>query len=212
MTSADKLKAINDVRSSMIALLAGVAVILGAVFAGRTYRLNRTAAYADRYIKAVEQIASEKLAVKIGGIYSLTAIARGDGSWIPAVTQVLSSFVRQHPDSSKVPPDVLAAARALGTPPLANRGADLRGAKMQEAILEGVDFRGVIAADANLGLAKLANAKLDGADFTSADLRGADLSGASVKGTIFREADLRGATTNGVRWSEAITQGARGLT
>ncbi len=60
--------------------------------------------------------------------------------------------------------------------------ADLRGADLREADLEG---------------AKLLGADLRGADLEGVDLREADLRGADLEGVDLREADLRGADLEG---------------
>jgi hypothetical protein len=213
ITANERLKAINDARASLIALLAGLGVVTAAIFAGRTYLLNRAAAYADRYAKAVEQLASTELTVRVGGVYALAASSRGHPDWAQPVVEVLSSFVRESKpaDGGKIGPDVYAAVRVLTSGKLANRGADLHGAYLQGAVLPGADFRRVKVANANFGLADLTGAVLDRADFTDADLRGATIEGASVRGAVFRRADLRDAKTTGVDWSAAVAENAQGL-
>jgi hypothetical protein len=68
------------------------------------------------------------------------------------------------------------------------RGADLQGADLQGAYLRGADLQG-----ADLQGAYLRGAYLQGADLRGADLRGADLQGADLRGADLRGADLRGA-------------------
>ena len=50
----------------------------------------------DRYTKAVEQLGSDKLDVRIGGIYALERIARDSARDHPAVMEVLTAFIREH--------------------------------------------------------------------------------------------------------------------
>ncbi|MFI7428488.1 pentapeptide repeat-containing protein [Micromonospora sp. NPDC049836] len=213
MTAHEHLKAINDVRASLIALLAGVGVAAGTVFAGRTYLLNRSAAYAERYAKAVEQLASDGLTIRVGGVYALAASARGHPGWIQPVVEVLSSFVREGKlaDDGRVRPDIAAAMQVLTAGALKTCNADLHGVNLPGVVLPGADLSRVRALNANLGLADLTGANLNEADFTGADLRGAKLNGASVRGAVFKGADLRGAEVDGVRWSAADTTDARGL-
>ncbi len=50
----------------------------------------------DRYTKATEQLGSDKLDVRIGGIYALERIARDSARDHPAVMEVLAAFIREH--------------------------------------------------------------------------------------------------------------------
>ena len=54
----------------------------------------------DRYTKAIEQLGSDKLDVRIGGIYALERIARDSARDHPAVMEVLTTFIREHHGSS----------------------------------------------------------------------------------------------------------------
>ena len=50
----------------------------------------------DRYTKAIEQLGSDKLDVRIGGIYALERVARDSPSDHPTVIEVLAAFIREH--------------------------------------------------------------------------------------------------------------------
>ena len=50
----------------------------------------------DRYTKAIEQLGSNKLDVRIGGIYALERVARDSARDHPTVMEVLSAFIREH--------------------------------------------------------------------------------------------------------------------
>jgi hypothetical protein len=50
----------------------------------------------ERYAKAIEQLGSDKLEVRIGGIYALERIARDSARDHPTVMEVLAAFVREH--------------------------------------------------------------------------------------------------------------------
>jgi hypothetical protein len=51
---------------------------------------------ADRYSKAVEQLSSDKLDVRVGGIYALERIARDSHRDHPTIMEVLAAFIREH--------------------------------------------------------------------------------------------------------------------
>ena len=105
----------------------------------------------DRYTKAIEQLGSEKLDVRIGGIYALERIARDSARDHPTVMEVLAAFIREHsrehwplpePDTDAVPPrktrpDVQAAVTVIGRRVSCNdrpgAAIDLLGAKSYSA-------------------------------------------------------------------------------
>lgn len=49
----------------------------------------------DRYTKSIEQLGSDKLDVRIGGVYALERIARDSSRDHPTVMEVLSAFIRE---------------------------------------------------------------------------------------------------------------------
>ncbi len=59
----------------------------------------------DRYTKAIEQLGSDKLDVRIGGIYALERIARDSAKDHPTVMEVLTAFIREHSREPWPPPD-----------------------------------------------------------------------------------------------------------
>lgn len=70
----------------------------------RTYELTEQGQVTDRYTKAIEQLGSEKLDVRIGGIYALERIARDSARDHPTVIEVLSAFIREHSHEQWPPP------------------------------------------------------------------------------------------------------------
>ena len=94
----------------------------------RTYELTEQGQVTDRYTKAVEQLGSDKLDVRVGGIYALERVARDSEKDHPTIMEVLVTFIREHspeqwpvPKSEDVPlpermtrPDVQAALTVIG--------------------------------------------------------------------------------------------------
>ena len=78
------------------------------------------------------------------------------------------------------------------------QGADLRGAYLQGVYLQGADLQG-----AYLQGVYLRGAYLQGADLREADLRGVYLQGADLRGADLRGADLRGADLRGANFQRA---------
>jgi hypothetical protein len=192
----------------------------------------------ERYTRAIEQLGSSKLAVRIGGIYALERVARDSVRDHPVVMEVLATLIREqrHLSTSKprakerkilsVSPDVQAAASVIGRRNAAYDSGriNLSGASLADADLRGGDFAGVDLSFADLRSADLTRAKLSGADLAGADLYGtrlieADLSCAQLHGAKLSTADLvwadlTGADLTGARldgsWlGEAKLNGAR---
>jgi hypothetical protein len=77
LTAADKAKAINDVRTTLLQGIGGTVLLLGAYF---TYRQLQTARdqlqiaqegqITERFSRAIEQLGSDKEDVQLGGIYT----------------------------------------------------------------------------------------------------------------------------------------------
>jgi len=62
----------------------------------RTFELTERGQVTDRFTKAIEQLGSEKLDVRIGSIYALERIARDSARDHPTVMEVLAAFIREH--------------------------------------------------------------------------------------------------------------------
>ncbi|NUT49804.1 MAG: pentapeptide repeat-containing protein [Saccharothrix sp.] len=183
-------------------------------------RLTEQGHLTDRFGRAVEQIGSDKLDVRLGGIYALERLARDSARDHPTVVEVLAAFVRDHaPIGSCVgvtdpftrpATDVQAALTVIARRDVSRDNgtqvdlslaclygaklpnAQLAGAILQETNLEHAELRGTNLAGAVLRHARLTVARLNDADLTGAVLTGADLEGAALSG-----ADLTGARLDG---------------
>jgi hypothetical protein len=81
------------------------------------------------------------------------------------------------------------------------QGANLQGALLPLAPLQGADLREANLDGAQLRGANLRQANLWHAQLNGANLRGADLRGANLVNTPLRRADLRGADLRGIETS-----------
>jgi hypothetical protein len=84
------------VRTQVLTLGAGLAAFAALVYTARNYALSRESQVTDRYTKAIEQLGSSELDIRIGGIYALERIARDSARDHPVVMEVLQTFVREH--------------------------------------------------------------------------------------------------------------------
>jgi hypothetical protein len=141
----------------------------------------------ESYSKAVEQLAHEKIEVRLGGIYSLERISRESRADYWVVMETLAAFVRERAHWSeanidaRVPTDIAAVLSVIGRRPQSERMRERRehwhfnffGSDLRHASLEGVH--------------------LESANFAFAHLEGAFLTGAYLQGAIFAGAHLEGA-------------------
>jgi Pentapeptide repeats (8 copies) len=72
----------------------------------RTLDLTEQGQVTDRYNKAIEQLGSTEIDVRIGGIYALERIAHDSARDYPTVMEVLAEFVRDHSPEQWPPPTV----------------------------------------------------------------------------------------------------------
>ena len=145
LTGAERLKATNDARAPLVALLVAFGAGGTLVFTARTFTLNREGHVTDRYSKAVGQLGDEAPAVRIGGVFALERIGVDSVKDAPSIIYVLGAFVRQR--SSKVKRDrqdepnedvkaaLNVAGRLIASTP--NVQFDLRGSDLRNADLSG---------------------------------------------------------------------------
>jgi hypothetical protein len=204
-----RLRAVTDTRTAMLAGLIGVGAILTFWLNSRIYRitagtleLTREGHLTERYSKAIDQLGSDNLDVRLGGIYALERLAIDSEVYQPTVVEVLSAFAREHGDASPVggdprlAADMQSALTVLGRLPRrpgVSRG-DLSNAQLAGVRLDGADLSGARLGDANLSGAWLGDTDLSGAYLGGADLSGARiLYGSDLSGAWLGDANLSGA-------------------
>ena len=88
---AAALQAARDAaRGRLLTFGAGLFALGALVYTARNFSLSREGQVTDRYTKAIEQLGSDKLDVRIGGIYALERIARDSAKDHPTVMEVLT--------------------------------------------------------------------------------------------------------------------------
>jgi uncharacterized protein YjbI with pentapeptide repeats len=204
-------------RGRLITTFAGVFAAGALWFTARNYLLARQGQVTDRYTKAIEQLGSKKLDVRLGAIYALERIARDSAPDHPTVMEVLAAFVREHSlerwppsgdDETTASPkatrpdvqDVQAAAPPGAVSPDAVAAAFNRASPhVRDIVLYGATRPDVQAAVTVIGRRDirrdrqridLTGAVLRSANLTGANLAGSLLSGANLIRTNLRNADL----------------------
>ncbi|MDP9696711.1 UNVERIFIED_ORG: hypothetical protein J2X79_004294 [Arthrobacter globiformis] len=218
--SAERSKAVNDARGSLIQLLGLIGLVGGFVYTARTFALTRSTQRADRFVKAIGHIGDQDSeAIRVGGVHSLGLLTMEDRRYWPVVEQILSALIRERAKAGRPSTaDIGAALIVIGSrpepgsdlhKPLDLRGAHLRGMNLVGANLEGAWLDRAVLAEANLTDAVLINARLTGANLSrailsSANLSAADLSEAQLQGTNLYETRMTDSVVTGADFSGAL--------
>ena len=233
----DRLKAVSDVRTTLLQALGGLAVLFGAYATWRQLRVSQDGLRAtqegyvtDRFSRAVDQLGSDKVDVRIGGLHALWRIAEHSARDREAILSILAAYLRTHlpwpPPTGPEDPAAPSAPPAPAVPsaetpindvvPLEVRAADA------QVALTGL---GVLLLHPreqswlNLGVTDLRRADCDGLWLTevnldracmeAAGLYHANLTQASLVSTNLRHADLTTAILRRTRLALADLRGAR---
>ncbi len=188
----------------------------------KTLELTEQGLATDRFAKAVDQLGSSAMEVRIGGIYALERIMKDsvrhrNGSDQPAVTAVLAAYVREHshdawpeyrpqPFAPRAPDnELMRESRPRNQPPRPDVTAAMAviGHRDPAYDREKIDLTGV-----NLSLAVLKDMDFSQIDFYFGDLSGADLdrtnfAHARLVGVMLTLSGLIGANFKGADFTHA---------
>jgi hypothetical protein len=193
--SADaRLQAASGFRTALIAGLAGLAAVGSLVMASRTYRLTQQGQLTDRYSKAIEQLGSDKLDVRLGGIYALERIAKDSAADGATIAEVLTAFIRGRapwPPTQQEQPGEDTPIKEI--PYLRYRAADVQATltvlgrqpsmtSSQPPNLSDTDLRRADLSNADLQATRLLGTRLQGANIRAAKLQRVDLCHAQLYG------------------------------
>ncbi len=241
----------NEHRKTLVQLLGGIVVLGGLFFTweqlsasrqqvsitSRQIEILQEGQVTERYTKAIEQLGSDKEAVRLGGIYALGRIAKDSPRDNRTVVEVLSALARQASPTRLMAnrptidvygalSTIAAISKGIQGIDLSNvyapnsdiAGAFLEDAKLNSSVFSDSDFTEAVFGGANLSgsefdearfdRANLRGADLRAADFSHAKFRGADLTGVDVKYLEFRAADFTGAMLVGTDFRYANLQSA----
>jgi hypothetical protein len=235
--AADRLRAENDVRVTLLQAVGGIVLLFGLYFTGRTFQLNREGQVTERFTRAIEQLGHENLDVRVGGIYALERIAQSSQRDHSVIVEVLTAFVREHqrwhahksPEASgdgaeetsvdeqrgptaRPQGDVQAVLTVLGRRRRewdTQQRLDLRGCDLRGYSLAGAHLEGADLTGTHLKHADLSYTRLEHAMLVEANLQRARLFVTQLAGANLNRADLRHAWINGADLRGAILSGAR---
>ena len=206
----------------MVQAIGGAVLFIGLYFTLRNLQLTQDKQITEHYTRAVEQLGSDKLEVRLGAIYALERIARDSERDHWPIMEILTAYVREHAPwkeeeqntqlpwgvRPKLALDIQAILTVIGRRtrtygkgedhPLNLTYTDLSGAYLWEAHLERAFLSKSCLDRANLAWAhlegvSLREAHLEGAELDHADLTGADLDGAYLVNASIINTCLAGA-------------------
>jgi uncharacterized protein YjbI with pentapeptide repeats len=207
-----RLQAASGFRTALVAGLAGLAALGSLLMATRTFRLTQQGQITERYTKAIEQLGSDKLDVRLGGIYALERIAKDSRQDHPTVVEVLSAFVREHSnsthsDSGPSTVTVLSSSPQSDSGSTAERQDD--GKQRPTTPQPTTDVRAAVRVLGRLpSLPNVSRADLSSAQLSRADLGVVNLRKANLRKANLEEANLGGANLEEANLEEANLRAA----
>ncbi|MFJ9750728.1 pentapeptide repeat-containing protein [Streptomyces chartreusis] len=222
VAAQDRLKAVNDVRTTLLQVVGGLVVLFGAYATWRQLRVSQDGLRAtqegyvtDRFSRAVDQLGSDKLDVRIGGLHALWRIAEQSARDREAIISIQAAYLRTHLPWPPAGPQSPAADVPINDiAPLETRAADAQVAltalgvlcrhreqswvnlsitDLRRADCDGLWFPEVNFDRACMEAAGLYHANLTQASLVSVNLRHADLTTAILRRARCVLADLRAA-------------------
>jgi hypothetical protein len=174
LTAKDRVDAVNSARQALMQSATGLVVIAGVVFTGggllytaRTLHTTEQGQITDRYTKAIDQLGSGKLDIRLGGIYALERVASDSARDDRTVYDVLAAFVREHD------PEPSVKASKLPNQPATDIQAALTVIGRRQPLddeFDAADLNSIRTPGADLEFAHLIRVDLTDADLIHADL------------------------------------------
>lgn len=217
LSPAQRAEDVGRVRTALLATLAGFIAVLGAYYTARTFALNRQGQITERFTRAIDQLGSQALDVRIGGLYALHRLSQESREDYVSIMEILAAYVRDHAPATR---------RAAGQTPGRGRYRDAqgrRGPRHDDRLkrdADPLDARSP-ATDVQVALGILTRPRDRGhpppvidlslTDLSGARLQGVHLAGANLRGAQFADANLEYANLQGVALEGADMSTARGV-
>lgn len=238
-TGKERIEAENNTRDILLKGIGGAFFFITAYFSWRNlqtaeknYQISEDKQITERFGKAVEQLGSDQIEVRLGGIYSLERIAKDSPKDHWVIMEVLTAFVREKSLTStiiykksyneandeeeerlpKIPIYIQAALTVIGRrnaeqDPKDQRldlsRANLTGANLHKANLAGANLFGTELIGANLHDANLNYTNLSYANLHRVNLFKAYLIDANLNNAVLTKAVLGEATLMGAKFNDA---------
>ena len=164
----------------------------------------------NQVAKGFEQLAGEKPAMRLGGIYGLEGVMNTSPQYSQPVLEALCAFVRDStigaPAGHGPTTEIQAALTVISRRVDGLGSVDLIKANIPEAKLLRAKLNGMFPNHTDLSGADLSDADLTGADLSGADLISAMLNGAVLNGADLRNANLSGASLFHAHLTDALNR------
>lgn len=210
----------NSTRLTIAQIVGGLALLAGLYFtyqnvrtAQENLRVTEQGKLTERFSKAVELLGSEKLDVRLGGIYALERIARDSPKDHWTVMEVLTAFVRENSHlkleeqkDEKMREDIQAVMTVIGRRKWSKtetKALNLQKVNLSNCYLPEVNLQGALLAEANLNGANLYRANLSKARMGDAILSKSELREANLEKAYLFRVDLSKANLHGVNFNDA---------
>lgn len=224
ISAAERLTAVNNVRTTLVRAVGGAVVLFGAYATWRQLRVNQEGLNAtreghvtDRFSRAVDQLGSEKTDVRIGGLYALwRIIADHSAHDREAVVSIKAAFLRTHlPWPPQAQDSPAAEASINSVPPLETRAPDAQvaltglGVLCRERRPDGLNVSYTDLRRADCDGLWLHHVNFDGAFLEAASICQVNLTKASLIAANLRHAELGTSILHRSRCIDATLRGAR---
>jgi len=209
MEPKDLAKLQNDARTTLIQVLGGAVLLIGLYFTLRNLQLTQDRQITEHYTRAVEQLRSDKLEVRLGAIYALERIARDSERDHWPIMEILTAYVREHAPWPPRPtsPEQDAPSDREQTPAIEIQSILTVPGRRTRTYGKGEDHR-LDLMYTDLRGADLGGTHLEGVQLSAAHLEGAYLGGAHLEGAQLAEAHLESADLEGIHLEEAYLPAA----
>jgi hypothetical protein len=225
----NRLRLQNDVRTTLLQGLGGLAVLVGAFVTYQQVQTNRRqlrhavrsatkqrmldqkGQVTERFTRAIDQLGNKNVDMRLGGLYALERIAHDSPDDRATIAEILVAFVCGHaPWPPARPGQYVKDAAIEEVPELRFRAPDVQAALTvlwRNHMLSGLVEPDLRAAD--LRCADLRDAELQGAHLYGAHLQGANLTAAKLQGADLRDAELQEAYLGFAHLRRARLEGAQ---
>jgi hypothetical protein len=227
LNAKDFLDLQNAYRVTYAQIIGGFVLAMGAFLTWETLRTNRETQITQRFTAAIGQLGSEKLEIRLGGIFALERIAWDSERDYWPVMEILTAFIREHAhrvDPAQRQPRLW---RRLGILLIHLRHFEATVTRQDRASYWGhlplePDIQAALSVigrrnrayqtserqpldlrETDLRYARLEGANLENVNFGLAHLDHADLVGAGFRGAIMAFTSLNQAIIDGADFREA---------
>jgi uncharacterized protein YjbI with pentapeptide repeats len=209
----DKTTLQNGIYTTLVQAAGGLILSLTAYVGWRNFKVAEDKQVTERFSKGIEHLGSDKIDIRLGGIYALEQIANDSPKYHWTIVEILSAFVREkcliielalesevQSDSSKQTPDNI--TEKIQADVQAALTVISRRKSEQDPEGKRIDLRRVNLVGLEIQNAKFSYIDFRFSDLSNAKLWGADLSNAFLDSVNFYkailvEADLSRASISG---------------